>query len=62
MKIFRYKKNGLLYTITQDRYWGRSYKVHPYKHSEEIGIVHKKRFREFKVNMSLDDFEVVSER
>ena len=59
MTIFRYKKNGLLYTITLS---GRSgYKAHPYRHTTEIGVMFKNRYRDFKSGMTLDDFEVVAE-
>jgi len=62
MKIFRYKGNGLLYTITMDR--GHNPKVHPFNHNVEVGVSHKKsnRFRDFKYGMEMDDFEVVSEK
>jgi hypothetical protein len=62
MTLFRYK-NGLLYTITQERgRFGSSYKAHPYKHSVEIGVTHTShsRHRNFKSNMSMKDFEVVA--
>lgn len=65
MTIFRYKKNGLLYTITRDAgRLGTSYKAHPYKHNVEIGVMFTShaRYRDFKSNMSLDDFEVVAFR
>jgi hypothetical protein len=63
MTIFRYKKNGLLYTITHHKVGlGWVYKVHPYNHKTEIGIIQKKRFREFRVDMELEDFERVAER
>jgi hypothetical protein len=62
MTLFRYKKNGLLYTITVNGH-GRGYKAHPYKHDAEIGIsfTSHSRFRDFKSGMAMDDFEVVSE-
>ena len=62
MTIFRYKKNGLLYTITVNRH-GRGYKVHPYKHHVEIGVQFNShgRFRDFKVGMNFEDFVPVSE-
>lgn len=63
MTLFRYKGNGLLYTIYRVsplRVSGHWYEAHPYKHNTEIGITQKKRFREFRVNMSLDDFEEVA--
>jgi hypothetical protein len=62
MTIFRFKKNGLLYTITSERGRG-GYKAHPYKHSVEIGVIHTSngRFRDFKSNMSLKDFETVAQ-
>ncbi len=60
MTIFRYKKNGLLYIITKDR--GNRYKAHPYKHSVEIGVMFTShaRYRDFKSNMTLEDFEAVA--
>lgn len=63
MTLFRYKKNGLLYTITSERGRG-GYKAHPYKHDVEIGVTYQShgRHRDFKSNMTLDDFEVVAER
>lgn len=63
MTIFRYKHNGLLYTITIDNY-GRGFKAHPYLHESEIGIQYtsKNRYRNFKSNMSMSDFVVVSEK
>lgn len=61
MTIFRYCKNGLLYTITQDRGCrGCIFRAHPYKHKVEIGIGQKRRFREFKSGMSLKDFAKIS--
>lgn len=62
MTLFRYKKNGLLYMITKNSYGG--YKAHPYKHDTEIGVKYKShaRFRDFKSDMSMEDFEVVAER
>lgn len=63
MTIFRYK-NGLLYTITQERgRCGSAYKAHPYKHTVEIGVSHKSRgqYRNFKFNTKISDFTVVSE-
>lgn len=65
MTIYRYKKNGLLYTITREGpRRGYSYKAHPYKHSVEIGVTYGShgRYRDFKTNMSMNDFEIVSER
>lgn len=55
MTIFRYKKNGLLYTITTNAHGG-AHKVFPYKHDVEIGITYKNGFRDFKSNMSMKDF------
>jgi hypothetical protein len=57
MTLFRYRKNGKLYTITSERGY-HGYKVHPYKHSFEIGVQHKKgnRFRNFKSSMNMNDF------
>ena len=62
MTLFRYKNNGLLYTITVNGH-GRGYKAHPYNHKEEIGVIFssKARYRDFKSNMSMDDFEAVAE-
>jgi len=59
MTLFRYKKNGLLYVITRDHH-GHTYRVHPYGHKTEIGIVQRGRYREFKYNMTMDDFEAVA--
>ena len=61
MTIFRYKLNGLLYTLTVNS-CGKVYKAHPYNHNVEIGVMWKNRFRDFKHNMSLADFVVVSEQ
>lgn len=63
MTLFRFKKNGLLYTITSGRGRG-GYKAHPYKHDVEIGVKYEShaRYRDFKSNMTMDDFEVVAER
>jgi hypothetical protein len=60
MTLFRYKGNGLLYTITVDGH-GRGYKAHPYQHTTEIGVSFKNRFRDFKSMMSMNDFEPVAE-
>lgn len=60
MTLFRYKKNGLLYTITTNVH-GRGHKVFPYKHPVEIGVSFRRRFRDFKSNMTMNDFEVVAE-
>lgn len=62
MTIFRYKHNGLLYTITTNRH-GSGHKVFPYKHTKEIGVsfTSNSRFRDFKANMSMTDFEPVAE-
>jgi hypothetical protein len=62
MTLFRYKSNGLLYTITVNGH-GRGYKVHPYKHDTEIGVKFNShsRFRNFKSGMTMDDFESVAE-
>ena len=61
MTLFRYKKNGLLYTITTNGHGGR-YKAHPYNHKVEIGVLFKNhsRYRDFKSNMSMADFEIVA--
>ena len=42
MTLFRYKKNGLLYTITTNAHGG-GHKVHPYRHDTEIGVSFKGR-------------------
>jgi hypothetical protein len=62
MTIFRYKGNGLLYTITVNGHRG-GHKAHPYKHKEEIGVKFEShaRYRDFKSGMTMDDFEVVAE-
>lgn len=60
MTLFRYNGNGLLYTITVDSR-GRGHKVHPYRHTTEIGVSFKNRFRDFKSTMSMNDFEPVAE-
>jgi hypothetical protein len=62
MTLFRYKGNGLLYTITIDAR-GHNHKAHPYKHSVEIGVMFTShdRYRDFKSNMSMKDFEPVAE-
>lgn len=61
MTIFRYKKNGLLYTITTNGR-GSGHKVHPYKHNVELGVTFTShsRFRDFKANMTMNDFDVVA--
>lgn len=61
MTLFRYKGNGLLYTITVERC--RGHKAHPYKHDVEIGVKFQShaRFRDFKSGMTMGDFEVVAE-
>lgn len=61
MTLFRYAKNGLLYTITSERGRG-GYKAHPYKHAVEIGVQFTShgRFRDFKSNMTIDDFAAVA--
>ncbi len=63
MTLFRYKKNGLLYTITTNGR-GSGHKAHPYKHTVEIGVLFNShsRFRDFKSNMTMNDFEVVAEQ
>lgn len=62
MTLFRYKGNGLLYTITVNGH-GCRHKAHPYKHDIEIGVKFQShaRFRDFKSGMTLDDFVAVSE-
>jgi hypothetical protein len=62
MTLFRYKGNGLLYTITVNAHGG-GHKAHPYKHNTEIGVKFNShgRFRDFKSNMTMNDFEVVAE-
>jgi hypothetical protein len=59
MTLFRYKKNGLLYTITTNVHGG-GHKVHPYRHCVEIGVSFKRRFQNFKSNMSMSDFVTVA--
>jgi hypothetical protein len=59
MTLFRYKRNGLLYTITTNGHGG-NYKVHPYRHCVEIGVLFKRRFQNFKSNMSMSDFVTVA--
>jgi hypothetical protein len=63
MTIFRFKGNGLLYTITVNGH-GRGYKAHPYNHNVEIGVKFDghARYRDFKSGMTLADFEPVSHR
>lgn len=61
MTLFRYKKNGLLYTITTNGHGG-GHKAHPYNHTVEIGVSFRRRFRDFKSNMTMNDFEVVAEK
>ena len=62
MTIFRYKGNGLLYTITVNAR-GSGHKANPYKHDTEIGVIWTShgRYRDFKSGMSMNDFEVVAE-
>ena len=62
MTIFRYKGNGLLYTITVNGH-GAGHKAHPYNHKEEIGVkfTSHARYRDFKSGMTMDDFEAVAE-
>lgn len=62
MTIFRYKSNGLLYTITTNGR-GSGHKAHPYKHNTEIGVMFSShsRYRDFKSKMTMDDFEIVAE-
>lgn len=60
MTLFRYKKNGLLYTIERvspPRVLGFWYVAVPYRHSVAIGLRGGNRF---KSNMSLSDFEEVA--
>jgi hypothetical protein len=63
MTIFRYKGNGLLYTITVSGH-GSGYKAHPYKHDVEIGVKFEShsRYRDFKSGMTMADFEPVAHR
>ena len=61
MTLFRYKRNGLLYTITTNGR-GSGHKAHPYNHTTEIGVSFRRRFRDFKSNMGMADFEVVAEQ
>jgi hypothetical protein len=65
MTLFRYKKNGLLYTITTNGR-GSGHKVHPYRHDTEIGVAFKgrhtiRRFQNFKSGMTMDNFTAVAE-
>jgi hypothetical protein len=62
MTLFRYKGNGLLYTITVNGH-DTGHKAHPYKHIVEIGVKFDShaRFRDFKTNMSMENFEAVAE-
>lgn len=62
MTLFRFKGNGLLYTITVNGR-GSGHKAHPYNHKEEIGVkfTSHSRFRDFKSNMSMNDFEAVAD-
>ena len=62
MTIFRYKGNGLLYTITVNGHGG-GHKAHPYKHDVDIGVMFDShaRYRDFKGRMTIDDFEAVAE-
>lgn len=63
MTLFRYKKNGLLYTITTNGR-GSGHKAIPYKHDIEIGVLFSShsRYRDFKSTMSMDDFIIVAEQ
>ena len=62
MTLFRYKGNGLLYTITMNGR-GAGHKAHPYNHKEEIGVkfTGHGRFRDFKSKMTMGDFKAVAE-
>lgn len=62
MTLFRFKGNGLLYTITVNGH-GSGHKAHPYKHNTEIGVSFNShgRFRDFKSNMNMDNFEPIAE-
>jgi hypothetical protein len=60
MTLFRYKKNGLLYTIehvTPSRMTGHWYEAIPFRHTVAIGLRGGNRF---KSNMSLNDFVEVA--
>lgn len=61
MTLFRYKKNGLLYSITVNSNGG-GHKAHPYNHDTEIGVTFTShsRFRDFKRGVTMDDFEAVA--
>lgn len=69
MKIYRYKKNGLLYIlyrVTPQRWMGRWYEAHPFNHNVKIGN-QRPGFQLpkgviFKADMKLTDFEPVYER
>ena len=62
MTLFRYKKNGLLYTITTNGV-GSGHKAIPYRHTTEIGVMFNShsRYRDFKSGMTMNDFEAVAE-
>ena len=61
MTLFRFKGNGLLYTITTNGHGG-GHKAHPYKHKTEIGVMFTShsRFRDFKSGMTMDNFTAVA--
>jgi hypothetical protein len=59
--LFRYKRNGLLYTIERvspPRVTGEWYEAIPYRHTVAIGL---RGGNQFKSNMSLSDFEEVAQ-
>lgn len=66
MTLFRYKKNGLLYTVQHVRdKMGLRYEAHPYKHTVYIGNQRPGKYLPkgvvFKGNMFLSDFNPVAE-
>lgn len=65
MKLFRNKKNGLLYFIFHIRhtkFTGRWYEAYPYKHDEYVGHKRPGKFLPKNVIINdLDDFEPVAE-
>jgi len=67
MTLFRYRKNGLLYTIyrvTPRQILGRWYEAHPYRHNTHIGMkrpgANLPRGVVFYPEMKLEDFEEVA--
>ena len=64
MTIFRYRKNGLLYTlyrVSPPKMIGRWYEAYPYQHDVFIGKKNSKGEKVvFKASMSLNDFENIA--